>query len=148
MQLPLGTYIVQCNNATDFATVAAYGTLLHYSSLTNYHTFIFVNHVTGDIWTLCCNSNSAGDWVLANSYYVDVTVTIAVAGNAAQLNSNSGGLVTYNNFASCFVVDSNSIVARVHTYSNLLYVKLYTDTGSNAPAGTYKIRCILYKRVI
>ena len=139
--LRTGAYIVQCDNApSSFPVSNAYGILFHLGSLLNYSAFIFLGG--GNVWD-SFYSYTDDTWVAWRSLrtmYVDVNVTVT-SGGAAQLNSASGGVLSYEKFIYGYVIDSNSLNARFHTYSNLLYVKLYTDTGVAAPAGTYKIRC-------
>lgn len=137
--LPTGCYIVQCASTTDFAVASAYGLLFHYGSLSNYHHYLFTN---GDgLWKLTYSGTTQGEWQSVRPTYMDVNLTVSTAGTAMQISSASGYKVTYANFLNAYVIDTNQIVARIHTYNNLLYAKFLTDTGANAPAATYKLRC-------
>lgn len=137
--LPTGCYIVQCASTTDFAVASAYGLLFHYGSLSNYHHYLFTN---GDgLWKLTYSGTTQGEWQSVRPTYVDVNLTVTTAGTAMQISSASGYKVTYSNFLNAYVIDTNQIVVRIHTYNNLLYAKFLTDTGANAPAATYKLRC-------
>ena len=142
MQLPLGTYIVQCPSTTDFPVTIAYGVLLHYGNLESYHTFTYVDAAYAFTYHLHCNGSSINSgWHWSNVWHNDVAVTIT-QGGAAQINLNSGNIINYTTFINGYVINTNNIVAQFYTYSNLIYVKLYTDQGAAAPAGTYTIRCI------
>ena len=137
--LPTGCYIVQCASTTDFAVASAYGLLFHYGSLNNYHHYLFTN---GEgLWKLTYSGTTQGEWQSVRPAYMDVSLTLTTAGGVVQLSSATGYVVSYNKFISGIVIDSNNINVRFHTYNNLIYAKFYTDTGSNAPTGTYKVRC-------
>ena len=137
--LPTGCYIVQCASTTDFAIASAYGLLFHYGSLANYHHYLFTN---GEgLWKLTYSGTTQGEWQSVRPAYMDVSLTLTAVGGAVQLSSATGYVVSYNKFISGTVIDSNNINVRFHTYNNLIYAKFYTDAGSNAPTGTYKVRC-------
>lgn len=137
--LPTGCYIVQCASTTDFAVASAYGVLFHYGSLANYHHYLFTN---GEgLWKLTYSGTTQGEWQSVRPAYMDASLTLTAVGGAVQLSSATGYVVSYNKFISGTVIDSNNINVRFHTYNNLIYAKFYTDTGNNAPTGTYKVRC-------
>ena len=140
--LRTGVHILQVQNApSTFPVTSAYGLLFSFGSLLNYHQFLYFdqNNMYWNAYTY--TDDQWVGWQTVRTKYLDVNVTISSAGTAAQLNSSSGGVLSWEKFINGYVIGSNNIQARFHTYNNLLYVKLYSDTGSNAPAGTYKIRC-------
>lgn len=190
--LPLGTYIVQCPTApADFPYQTAYGVLLHYGSLLNYHHIIFTTAGQGEraILYVDFSGTTANSWkkvsedaisanasaisalqttvsghttAIANNAsaisantsainsliaYKDLSATIA-AGGVAQINSLSGYIISKDNFLQAYVIGTNTIVLRIYTYGDLLYVKPINASGTDAPAGTYTIRCVYVPRGI
>lgn len=74
--------------------------------------------------------------------YLDVTMTTTTG--QAQVNSNSGGVINWQNFISAVVIGVNGIVCDVYTYSNLIYLHFRSTTSLTAIAGTYTVR-VWYK---
>lgn len=142
-KLTTGTYIIQCaSKPSDFLPASAYGVLFIFGSTSNYRHAIY--SAGDELWKINFNGTTAYSWKSCVPVYTDVSLAIPSAGTAIQINNNSGGKVNYANFINCYVLDTNDIVAQINTYANLLYVKFLTNTGSNAPAGTYKLRCWYY----
>ena len=140
--MPLGTYIVQCASTSDFPVASAYGVLIHYGNLDSYHAFKYVDSAFAYTYTIHYNGASINSgWRWGNVWHNDVTLSIT-QGGAAQINLNSGNVINYTTFINGYVINTNNIVAQFNTYNNLIYVKLYTNQGTPAPAGTYTIRCI------
>lgn len=74
--------------------------------------------------------------------YMDINITNDVG---TQINSASGSVINWTNFVSAFVIGTNSVVAVIYTYSNLVYVRLKNvETMANVTAGNYTVR-VWYK---
>ena len=71
--------------------------------------------------------------------YVDFDVTVPANGQA-QLNTPSGGLVSWTSFLNAYVINSNSIAIDIYTYSNLIYGYFHNVGTTTITAGTYKVR--------
>lgn len=140
--LPTGVRIVQCENApSSFPVTKAYGIIFSFGSTRNYHHYLFFNGE--NIWwaSYFYVTDEWISWLATKNKYLDVNLTVVTAGTPVQLSSASGYVITYDTFINGMVVDSNSITVRFHTYNNLIYATFFTNTGANAPAGTYKLRC-------
>ena len=71
--------------------------------------------------------------------YIDINVT---NDKTVQVNSASGGVISWTNFIGAYVIDTNSITAISYTYSNLIYLRLKNiETMVDASSGNYKVRC-------
>lgn len=140
--LETGCYLIQCaSKPSDFLPASAYGVLFVFGSMNNYRHAIY--SAGDELWKINFNGSTAYTWKSCVPTYTDVSLTVT-AGQAIQINNNSGGKVNYTNFINCYVVGTNDIVAQINTYSNLLYVKFLKNDGTNAPAGTYTLRCWYY----
>ena len=141
-QLDIGSYIVQCASAaSDFPVGSAYGMLLIYGSKSNYHHAIFTN--SDGLWVLFMNGTTVGDWAAYTPLTVktmDVNATYT-QGTAFSIGQATNYVVGYMSFLNGYVVDTNNIFVRFHTYNNILYAKFYNaGDGSEAASGTYKLR--------
>ena len=74
------------------------------------------------------------------------TVDINTTNSAGvQVNSASGGKVSWTNFISGFVINTNDIIPVFYTYSNLIYVRLKNvNTMADVSAGNYTVRISYY----
>lgn len=90
-ELDIGTYIVQCSvTPSDFPTSTAYGMLVHYGSLNNYHYYSYNNGST--TFTLNASGSSMGTWT-ADALFTNLTLTsdalpITIARNNCVLFAN------------------------------------------------------------
>ena len=140
--LRTGVHIIQCESApSPFPVTRAYGILFSFGSLLNYHHFMFLDGSNVYWNSYAYQSDDWYGWKTTKSVYMDVSVTVPTAGQAMQISSASGYVVTWDKFINGYVVDSNNIRVLFHTYNNLIYAVFQTSTGANAPAGTYKVRC-------
>lgn len=142
--LPTGCYIVQCADtsaAADFPVVSAYGVIFIYGSANNYHHAIFTDG--NNMWKCAFNGSTVNTaWQAVKTGYIDVNLTVSTVGGVIQVNSASNNVLNYVKFINGYVVDTNNIEVRFHTYQNLIYAKLYNVAdGSDAAEGTYKVRC-------
>lgn len=140
--LRTGVHIIQCESApSPFPVTRAYGILFSFGSLLNYHHFMFLDG-SNIYWNAYAyQTDEWYGWKTTRTTYMDVSVTVPTAGQAMQISSASGYVITYDKFVNGYVVDSNNVRALFHTYNNLVYAVFQTNTGANAPAGTYKVRC-------
>lgn len=137
-----GVHIVQCENApAGFPVTSAYGLIFSFGSLLNYHQFLYMDK-TNIYWNAYTYMQDAWvGWQATKTQYMDVSVTVPTAGTPMQISSASGYVITWDKFINGYVIDSNNIRVLFHTYNNLIYGTFLTNTGANAPAGTYKVRC-------
>ena len=140
--LRTGVYIVQCENTpAGFPVTSAYGIMFSFGSLLNYHQFLYMD-TTNIYWNGYTYMRDAWEgWQATKTQYLDVNVNVTTAGQAAQVSSASGYVITFDKFINGYVIDSNNVRVLFHTYNNLIYGVFLTNTGANAPAGTYKVRC-------
>lgn len=63
--------------------------------------------------------------------YMDITATPSTTGNV-QINSNTGNVVTFNNFVNAMVIEHSGVnyFTRPFTYSNLVYVNIIDLAGA------------------
>lgn len=138
--LPIGVYIVQVASApSDFPESSAYGLLYHYGSNSNYHHMIFTN--AAHIYKLVISGTTAGDW---QTYSPIMTMDVNAnytRGTAFSIGEATNYVVGYTSFLTGYVLDTNNVFVRFHTYNNILYAKFYNASdGSEAASGTYKLR--------
>ena len=139
--LPLGTYIVQCPTPpADFPFQTAYGVLLHYGSLLNYHHMIFTTAGQGERAILYADFSGATagnawkkvseDAISANASAISsmqTTVsghTTAIANNASAISANTSAinsLIAYKDLSATIAAAGG--VAQINSLSGYIISK-------------------------
>ena len=97
----------------------------------------WVRHIFDNAWY--------GDWeqIQNKVAYIDKDVTPGTAGEV-NINNVTSQAVTYNNFISALVINSNNCVCDVYTYSTTVYVRIHTRNDYATPVTSQLMLRIWY----
>lgn len=143
--LPLGTYIVQCPTApADFPYQTAYGVLLHYGSLLNYHHMIFTTAGQGERSILYVDFSGtvtntwkkvSEDAISANASGISALQT-TVNGHTTSISNNASAIsslqTTVSGHTTAIANNASAISANTNAINSLIAYKDLSATTAAA----------------